>query len=139
GGGVGGEVVGPESEPVLALERRCERGRDVVELRPVAERLLERRQGGQRIVGRRKDLGEAGRVHAEQDRSVLEERAAVAPLRAPDELASVHLDLAAASAREAERRRCLVATRGTDHLDRRAQRAEPGGQRAADPLVAVEE
>src|SRR5262249_61543836 len=92
------EPVGPRVEPVLALERRRERGRDVVELGPMAECLLERRQGRERIVGRRKDRGHALGVDAEQDRPVLDERPAGPPLPAPDELAPAELDLAAAGA-----------------------------------------
>src|SRR5262249_59770677 len=105
----------------------------------VARCLLGRRQGCERIAGGGKDRGHALGVAAEQDRPVLDERPAVPPLRAPDELAPAELDLAAAGAREAKRGRRLVAARGADHLDRRAERREAGGQGPADPLVAVQE
>src|SRR5262245_65389497 len=105
----------------------------------MAERRLERGQRGKWLRRRRKDHGKSRRIDAQQDGAVLDERPAVAPLRAPDELLAADLDFAAPGAREAERGRRLVAARGAHHLDRRAQRPKPRGERAADPLVAVEE
>src|SRR5262249_40054164 len=116
------EPAGMEANAMLALERRRERRRDIVELRPVAERVLERGQRGERIGRSWKDRGEPRCVDAEQDRAVLDEGAPVAPLRAADELSSAHLDLAAPGTREAEGGRRRVATRGAHHLDRCAQR-----------------
>src|SRR5262249_35338978 len=134
-----GEAVGPELEPVLALEPRGQRRRRVVELRPVTERGLERGQARQRIVGRREDGGQAVGAPTRAGPPVAPGRCAVAPLRAADELTPADLDLAAAGAGEAEGRRRLVAASDTDHLDRRAEGPEPRGQRGTDPLIAVEQ
>src|SRR5438128_6638058 len=90
---VGGEAVGLEPEAVLALEGSGQRGGDVVELGPVAERHLERRQGGERVARGGKERPEARRVDTEQDRAVLEEAPAVPPLGAADDLARIDLDL----------------------------------------------
>src|SRR5207244_2016053 len=91
-------------------------------------------------VGRRgKDGAEARRVDPEQNGPVLEERTPVAPLGAADKLLPVEFDLAAPRPREAEGRRRALVAGDPDHLDGRPQRAEPGGERPPDPLVAVQE
>src|SRR5262249_60953006 len=77
---VAADPAGMEANAVLALERCRERRRDVVELRPVAERVLERGQRGERIRRSWKDRSEPRGVDAEQDRAVLDEGAPVAPL-----------------------------------------------------------
>src|SRR5207247_9454327 len=86
---------GRYAEPVLPLEGLGQRGDDVVELGPMAERRLERRQGGQRVTRGGKELPEAWRVDAEQDRAVLEEAPAAPPLGAADDLAPVDFNLVA--------------------------------------------
>src|SRR5204862_1332050 len=71
--------------------------------------------------------------------AVLQERRALAPLRAADELASPGLDLERAGAREAERRRQAARRRHRDHLRARAESIEAAQQRAADPAVGLEQ
>ncbi len=113
---------GRSVEPVLALERGRERAATSSNFGAMTERGLQRRQAwraDRRSSGRSR---RRGRVDAEQDRAVLEKRAAVTALRAPDELAPVKLDLAAAGAREAERGRRLVASGDAHHLDGGAER-----------------
>src|SRR5437867_1850890 len=136
---VGGEAVGREAETVVPLEGLGQRGGDVVELGPMAERRLERRQGGERVTRGGKELPEAWRVDAEQDRAVLEEAPAAPPLGAADDLAPVDFNLVAPGPREAERGRRDSAARDRDHLDGRAERPKPGDQGAPDPPIGLEQ
>src|SRR3989442_7873663 len=125
----GRQPAGPEREAVLCLERSAQRRRDVLELRPPAERRLQRRQRGEWFAGGRKDGAQTRLVHAEEDRPVLEEVLALPPLGAADHFLAGDLELVAARPPEAEPGRPAFRVGDGDDVHRSPERARAPAHR----------